>query len=74
MDVFDLQALLSLNTDGYEKKLNEAKSSASSFGGAFGKVASGIGTATKVVASAVGVVSTGIGALTASAVKSYATY
>lgn len=74
MDVFDLQAMLSLNTDSYESGLKSAKSSAQSFGSAFGTVASGIGTATKVVAGAVTTVATGISALTVSAVKSYAEY
>lgn len=74
MDVFDLLAKLSLDQSEYEQGLKSAKGSAESFGGIFGKIASGIGTATKVVAGAVTTVATGVGALTASAVKQYANY
>jgi len=78
MDVFELEAILGLNTDKYESGLNSAKNSAESSGsaisGVFGKIGSTIGTVAKATATAVGVVATGVGALTASAVKSYATY
>lgn len=74
MDVFDLQAMLSLNTDDYDSGLKNAKGSAESFGSAFGKVGSAVGTVAKATATAVGVVATGIGALTASAVKGYAQF
>lgn len=55
MDVFDLAAVLSLDTSKYENGLTKAKTSASTFGGA---LSSGLGTAAKLGAAAVVAVGT----------------
>jgi phage-related protein len=78
MDVFDLVAKLSLDQSEYEKGLDNAKSTAESKGSAFGGVLGGIGRVAggmaKATAVAIGSVATGIGALTAGAVKNYSDF
>ena len=78
MNVFDLSAKITLDKSGYEKGLNEAGSKFAVLGekvGAIGsKVASGIGTAMKVSAAAVGTASTAIGALVTKSVSAYSEY
>ena len=67
MNVFDLFAKIEVDTSGYESALNKA--------GAIGsKVASGIGTAMKVGAAAVGAASTAVGALVTQSVTAYSDY
>lgn len=60
MDVFDLSAKISLDTSEYESGLNQASENTSSFGD---KLKGGLGTAAKIGAGAVGVVSTAAGVL-----------
>lgn len=55
MNVFDLFAKISLNTDDYTKGLNDASQETSSFGS---KLKNGLGTAAKVGAAAVGTIAT----------------
>ena len=82
MDALDLIAKIKMDLAEYEEGLDKAKSSAeksgSSISGAFGKVASGVGTAmataAKATAVAVGAAVTGIATLTTKAVQSYADY
>ena len=71
MDVFDLAASLTLNTNNYMNGLSAAGSAISSFGS---KLSSGLQTAAKVSASAVGAAATGIASLTTAAVNNYAEY
>lgn len=82
MDALDLIAKIKMDLSEYEEGLDKAKSQASSSGSsissAFGKVASGIGTAmsvaTKVTATAITAGVTGVAALTTAAINSYAEY
>jgi phage-related protein len=82
MDALDLIAKIKMDLSEYEEGLDTAKSKAeksgSSISGAFGKVASGVGTAmataTKVTAVAIGAAVTGVATLTTKAVQSYAEY
>ena len=67
MDLFDLYAKLTLDSSEYEKGLDDAKNSAS-------KIGSGIGTAFKAGAAAIGVAATAVGAFGAKAVSAYANY
>lgn len=71
MDVFDLAASLTLNTNNYMNGLSSAGSAISSFGS---KLSSGLQTAAKVSTAAVGAAATGIASLTTAAVNSYAEY
>ena len=71
MDVFDLAASLTLNTNNYMNGLSSAGSAISSFGS---KLSSGLQTAAKVSTAAVGTAATGIASLTTAAVKSYSEY
>lgn len=66
MNVFDLVAKLSLDSSEYEKGLGTSEKSASTFGQ---KLKSGIGTATKVGAAAIGAVTTAVVATGAAMVK-----
>lgn len=66
MNVFDLVAKLSLDSSEYEKGLGNSEKSASTFGQ---KLKSGIGTATKVGAAAIGAVTTAVVATGAAMVK-----
>lgn len=61
MDIFDLSAKLSLDSGSYEKGLSDAKKSTSSFAS---KLKSGLATAGKVGAAAIGAVTTAAGLLT----------
>lgn len=76
MDVFDLQAKLSLNTEDYDSSLSEAGESASSFGSVFKAnlasdlVSKGFGAIVSGAKAAV----TGFGNLTKGAVESYSSY
>lgn len=67
MNLFDLSAKLTLDSDEYESGLNRAKDMASSIG-------RGIGTVFKAGAATIGVATTAVGAFGAQAVKSYAEY
>ena len=64
--------------EGLDKASEKAKKSSSSISGAFGKIASGVGTvmktAVKVTAGAIAGATAGVVALTTQAVKSYAEY
>jgi phage-related protein len=75
MDVFDLMAKLSLDSDDYDKKLNNAESKAGKagkiIGGAFAGASAAIGA---IGTAAIGAGATAVGALTKSAVESYASY
>ena len=61
MDIFDLSAKLSLDSGNYEKGLSDAQKSTSSFAS---KLKSGLATAGKVGAAAIGAVTTAAGLLT----------
>ena len=85
MDVFDLCAKISLDSNEYEKGLKDAKSSAGGLTGLFGKVGSVASTvgkgifnvATSVATVSVAAASAGeaaVSALTALAINSYADY
>lgn len=78
MNVFDLAAKITLDKSDYEKGLKGAESKLSEVGGKLGamgsKIASGIGTAMKVGAAAVGAASTAVGALVTKSVTAYADY
>ena len=67
MNLFDLQAKLTLDSSGFESGLDKAKSLVSN-------ISSGIGTAMKVGAAAIGAATTAVSAFGAAAVKSYAEY
>lgn len=67
MNVFELFAKIDVDTSGYESALDKAANLGK-------KVASGIGTAMKVGAAAVGAASTAVGALVTQSVKAYADY
>lgn len=71
MNLFELAAKISLDTGDYEKGLGEASKTTSSFGD---KLKSGLKTAAKVGAAALGVATTAIVALTKSAVENYSEY
>lgn len=71
MDVFDLFAKISIDTDDYEKGLDEAGQKTSSFGD---KLKNGLATAAKVGAAAIGAASTAIGFLTKQSIDGYAEY
>ena len=71
MNVFDLYAKIALDTGDYEKGLEAASGKTSSFAS---KLKSGLSTAAKVGAAAIGAASTGIAALTKSSIDGYAEY
>lgn len=75
MNLFDLQAKISLDTDSYEDALNDAGKKTESFGS---KLRNGLVGAAKVGAKALAAVSTaalaGVTALTKAAVANYAEY
>ena len=71
MDLLDLVAKLRLDKSEYEKGLKGAEEDASGLGS---KIASGLGTAAKVTASAIAAGSGAIIALTKSATDAYANY
>lgn len=66
MDVFDLYAKIALDTSEYESGLEGASGKTSSFAS---KLKSGIGTACKVGAAAVGAVTTAVGAVSGTIAK-----
>lgn len=66
MDVFDLYAKIALDTSEYESGLEGASGKTSSFAS---KLKSGIGTACKVGAAAVGAVTTAVGAVSGAIAK-----
>lgn len=71
MDVFDLVAKISLNTDDYERGLDNAGTKTHNFGE---KIKSGLATAAKVGAAGLAVATTAAGALTKAALDSYGDY
>lgn len=71
MNVFDLYAKIALDTGDYEKGLEDASGKASSFAD---KLKTGLATAAKVGAAAIGAASAGIAALTKSSIEGYAEY
>lgn len=71
MNVFDLYAKIALDTGDYEKSLEDASGKTSSFAD---KLKTGLATAAKVGAAAIGAASTGIAALTKSSIDGYAEY
>ena len=71
MNVFDLYAKIALDTGEYENSLEDASGKTSSFAD---KLKTGLATAAKVGAAAIGAASTGIAALTKSSIEGYAEY
>lgn len=74
MDIFDLKAVLTLNSSQYEEGLNQSEKRASTFGS---KLKTGLGTAAKVGAAAIGAVtaaSTAMGGALVKQVSSVAKY
>ena len=71
MNVFDLYAKIALDTGDYEKGLEDASEKTNSFAD---KLKTGLATAAKVGAAAIGAASTGIAALTKSSIDGYAEY
>lgn len=71
MDVFDLRALIRLDTSEYENGLSAASSLTSSFGD---KLKNGLATAAKVGAAAIGAATAAVGAFAASSVKTGAEF
>lgn len=71
MDLFDLFAKLSLNSEDYEKGLEDAKKSADGFGS---KLKTGLKTAAKVTAAAVGTAAAGVTSIVKQSVEAYADY
>lgn len=71
MNVFDLYAKITLDTGDYEKGLEDASGKTSSFAD---KLKTGLATAAKVGAAAIGAASAGIAALTKSSIEGYAEY
>ena len=66
-NVFDLQAKIGLNSEGFEKGIAKA-------GSAMKSMASGIANVSKIVAAGVGAAATGVAAIGKKAVESYADY
>lgn len=60
MNVFDLQAILTLDTKGYDTALDSSEKSASNWGGKIGKVAKGAAVAFTAVATAAGATATAL--------------
>lgn len=71
MNVFDLFARILLDTDDYDRNLDEAGERAHSFGE---KLKSGIGTAAKVSAAAITATSAAVGVLVKQSVDGYAEF
>lgn len=71
MDVFNLAASITLNTDEYEKTLDDAGQKTSGFGD---KLKSGLATAAKVGAAGLAAATTAIGALSKQALDGYASF
>ena len=71
MNVFDLMAVLTLDSSGYKSGLNDAESAGSS---AASKIGSALGGIAKVTGAAITAGATGVAALTKSAVENYAEY
>lgn len=71
MTVFDLMAKIGLDTSGFEKGIQSAGNTFSSFGS---KLKTGIATAGKVITAGTAAVSAGVTALTKAAVESYSNY
>lgn len=71
MDVFDLQAKISLDSSEYKKELSGAKASFNELGG---KIKAGLATAAKASAAAVGTAAAGIAAITKQSVDAYGSY
>ena len=69
--MFDLQAAIRLDSDQFENGVKKAEKSGSSLATS---LKSGLATAAKVGAAAVGAAATAIGALTTAAVNNYAEY
>ena len=69
--LFDLQAIIRLDSDNFENGVKKAEKSGSSLATS---LKSGLATAAKVGAAAVGAAATAIGALTTAAVNNYAEY
>ena len=69
--LFDLQAIIRLDSDQFENGVKKAEKSGSSLATS---LRSGLATAAKVGAAAVGAAATAIGALTTAAVNNYAEY
>lgn len=69
--VFELFAKLGLDSSGYDKGLDDAKTKASTVGGAIGN---GLKTAAKVGALAIGTATTALGAFAATSVKTGAEF
>ena len=69
--LFDLQAVIRLDSNQFENGVKKAEKSGSSLATS---LKSGLATAAKVGAAAVGAAATAIGALTTSAVNNYAEY
>ena len=69
--LFDLQAVIRLDSDQFENGVKKAEKSGSSLATS---LKSGLATAAKVGAAAVGTAATAIGALTTAAVNNYAEY
>lgn len=71
MDLFDLFAKISMDNSEYYRSLDEASEKTSSFGD---KLKTGLATAAKAGAAAIGSASAGIVALTKSSIEGYAEY
>lgn len=71
MDVFDLQAKISLDSSEYKKELSGAKASFNELGG---KIKAGLATVAKASAAAVGTAAAGIAAITKQSVDAYGSY
>ena len=69
--LFDLQAIIRLDSDQFENGVKKAEKSGSSLATS---LKNGLATAAKVGAAAVGAAATAIGALTTAAVNNYAEY
>lgn len=71
MNVFDLYATLSLDKSDYDAGLNDAETSATSFGS---KLKSGLATAAKVTGTALTVAGAAVGAIAKQSVDAYADF
>ena len=75
MNVFDLEAKLSLDDSEYTQGLNNAEGKASSFGSkTISAIGGGLKTAAAIGVAAIGTAATAIGALTVKSVQGYAEY
>lgn len=71
MDVFNLQAKISLDSSEYKKELSGAKASFNELGG---KIKAGLSAVAKASAAAVGTAAAGIAAITKQSVDAYGSY